>query len=178
MNTGRGTFIALATGPGKTADDNPNGRNGLFTTHLVAALREPGLTIDEVFTRVRERVYQGSAQAQLPWTVSSLIGTFRFRDQSQHGRGVVRCSGQSTGAPRRQQPGYGRTPEPAGSPATSIFRDRRKHANPDGSSGRGGVPARRFSRSDPGVAGSVAFESDGQGRIVLASSRLLPDPPV
>jgi Caspase domain len=80
MNTGRGTFIALATGPGKTADDNPDGRNGLFTTHLVAALREPGLTIDEIFSRVRERVYEGSRQAQLPWTVSSLIGTFRFND--------------------------------------------------------------------------------------------------
>ena len=82
MNTGRGTFIALATGPGKTADDNPSGRNGLFTTHLVAALREPGLTIDEVFSQVRERVYQGSGQAQLPWTVSSLIGTFRFNDKT------------------------------------------------------------------------------------------------
>jgi hypothetical protein len=82
MNTGRGTFIALATGPGKTADDNPTGKNGLFTTHLVAALREPGLTIDEVFSRVRQRVYETSGQAQLPWTVSSLIGTFRFNDKS------------------------------------------------------------------------------------------------
>jgi uncharacterized caspase-like protein len=85
MNTGSGTFIAFATGPGRTADDNPSGNNGLFTTHLVSALREPGLTIDEVFSRVRERVYQDSGQKQLPWTVSSLIGTFRFNEGTKQG---------------------------------------------------------------------------------------------
>jgi uncharacterized caspase-like protein len=78
MDTGRGTFIAFSTGPGKVADDNPVGTNGLFTGHLVAAIREPGLTLDQVFNRVREQVYAESQQQQLPWTVSSVIGEFRF----------------------------------------------------------------------------------------------------
>lgn len=83
MNTGKGTLIALATSPGKTADDNPRAGNGLFTSHLVAALREPGLSLDQVFNRVRERVYTESGQKQLPWTVSSVIGEFYFNPGAQ-----------------------------------------------------------------------------------------------
>ncbi len=79
MNSGRGTFIAFATGPGKVADDNSGGSNGLFTSQLVTAIREPGLTLDQIFNRVREQVYATSNQQQLPWTVSSVIGEFRFR---------------------------------------------------------------------------------------------------
>ncbi|MEO8025528.1 MAG: caspase family protein [Bryobacteraceae bacterium] len=78
MGTGKGTLIAFATAPGRTADDNPGGKNGLFTSHLIKALSEPGLSLDQVFNRVRERVYADSKQAQLPWTVSSVIGEFYF----------------------------------------------------------------------------------------------------
>ena len=55
MNAGRGTLIAFATGPGKVADDNPASGNGLFTAQVVEALREPGLTLDQIFNRVRQR---------------------------------------------------------------------------------------------------------------------------
>ncbi|MBL8217563.1 MAG: caspase family protein [Bryobacterales bacterium] len=79
MNTGKGALVAFATAPGKTADDNAAGANGLFTSHLVRALREPGLSLDQVFNRVRERVYAESGERQLPWTVSSVIGEFYFR---------------------------------------------------------------------------------------------------
>jgi hypothetical protein len=78
MNAGRGTLIAFATGPGKTADDNPATGNGLFTGHVVAALREPGLTLDQIFNRVRERVDTASHHQQTPWSVTSVIGEFRF----------------------------------------------------------------------------------------------------
>lgn len=74
MGSGNGTFIAFATAPGKTADDNPRGTNGLFTSHLVQAIEEPGLTLDQVFNRVRERVHKDSQGRQVPWTVSSVIG--------------------------------------------------------------------------------------------------------
>jgi hypothetical protein len=74
MGSGKGSFIAFATAPGKTADDNPRGANGLFTSHLVEALAQPGLTLDQVFNRVRERVYQDSQGRQVPWSVSSVIG--------------------------------------------------------------------------------------------------------
>ena len=79
MGSGKGTLIAFATAPGQTADDNPNGNNGLFTTHLITALREPGLTLDQVFNRVRERVHNASGGRQVPWTVSSVIGDVYLR---------------------------------------------------------------------------------------------------
>jgi uncharacterized caspase-like protein len=79
MGSGKGTLIAFATAPGKTADDNPRGANGLFTTHLIEALREPGLSVDQVFNRVRERVYTESKGRQVPWTVSSVIGDVYLR---------------------------------------------------------------------------------------------------
>jgi len=79
MGTGKGTLIAFATAPGKTADDNPNGNNGLFTTHFITALQQPGLTLDQVFNRVRERVHDASGGKQVPWTVSSVIGEVYLR---------------------------------------------------------------------------------------------------
>jgi hypothetical protein len=79
MTTVRGSFIAFATDPGRTADDNPSGGNGLFTKHLIDALRVPGLKIEEVFNRAREGVERDSAGKQVPWTVSSVIGDFYFR---------------------------------------------------------------------------------------------------
>jgi hypothetical protein len=82
MGTGKGSFIAFATAPGKTADDNPRGANGLFTSHLVEALGQPGLTLDQVFNRVRERVYQESQGRQVPWSVSSVIGDVYLRPGS------------------------------------------------------------------------------------------------
>jgi len=79
MSTGRGSFIAFATDPGKTADDNPGGGNGLFTKHLIDALREPGLKLAEVFDRAREGVERESTGRQVPWSVSSVLGEFTFR---------------------------------------------------------------------------------------------------
>lgn len=74
-----GTMIAFATGPGATADDNVPGPNGLFTTHLLAALAEPGLPAHEVFRRVRSRVSAASGGKQVPWVWESLVGDFVFK---------------------------------------------------------------------------------------------------
>jgi uncharacterized caspase-like protein/lipoprotein NlpI len=79
MGSGTGTFVAFATSPGKTASDNSRSANGLFTTYLLDSLQQPGLTLDDVFNRTRERVYEASAQAQTPWTQSNVIGRFYFR---------------------------------------------------------------------------------------------------
>ena len=78
MNAARGSFIAFSTAPGQIASDNPRGRNGLFTSYFLEALKVPGLKLDDVFNRVREQVYQASNQKQLAWTSSSVIGDFRF----------------------------------------------------------------------------------------------------
>ena len=78
MQAGKGTYIAFATGPGRTADDNASGRNGLFTGALVEALRQPGLTLDQVFNRVRARVAAARPE-QVPWSSSNVLGEFYFR---------------------------------------------------------------------------------------------------
>ena len=78
MNAARGSFLAFATGPGKTADDNPKGRNGRFTAAMLDALREPGRELAHVFRRVREHVIDGTAGRQVPWTSSSVVGEFYF----------------------------------------------------------------------------------------------------
>lgn len=75
----RGTLIAYATGAGQTAGDNPQGGNGLFTRELVSALREPGLTVYEVFRRVRERVRTATNGVQAPAVYEDLIGDVVLR---------------------------------------------------------------------------------------------------
>jgi len=80
MNVGRaekGTFIAYATSPGSTAADG-TGRNGLYTKHLLRSLETPDTDIDKVFGRVRTGVVQDTNGEQVPWTSSSVIGTFNF----------------------------------------------------------------------------------------------------
>lgn len=79
MNAGRGTLIAFATGPGKTASDNPQGVNGLFTSHLIDKLRTPGLSLDQVFNQVALAVDTASGGRQTPWVVKSLMGDVYFR---------------------------------------------------------------------------------------------------
>jgi len=79
MDTGKGTYIAFATAPGRTADDNPNGRNGLFTGELLAELKRGDGTLDQVFNRVRARVTERSGGGQTPWSVSSVVGDYYFR---------------------------------------------------------------------------------------------------
>ncbi len=83
MNAAEGTFIAFATSPGSTADDNPGSSNGLFTSYLIDDIARPGWTLDQVFNDVRRRVYQASEKHQLPWTSSSVIGDFYFRRPDQ-----------------------------------------------------------------------------------------------
>lgn len=78
LNSARGTFIAFATGPGQTADDNATGRNGRFTGALLDAMREPGLEVAHVFRRVVERVSEETNGRQIPWISSSMVGEFYF----------------------------------------------------------------------------------------------------
>jgi Caspase domain len=73
-----GTLVAFATAPGTTASDNPGAGNGLFTMHLLEALKTPGVGASELFRRVRERVYNASNGRQVPFLSDGLIGEFYF----------------------------------------------------------------------------------------------------
>ncbi|MCF8177587.1 MAG: caspase family protein, partial [Sulfuritalea sp.] len=78
INAPAGTLIAYATAPGKVAADG-EGRNGLYTSELLAAMDVPGIKIEDVFKRVRANVVSKSGEAQTPWESSSLTGDFFFR---------------------------------------------------------------------------------------------------
>lgn len=72
-----GSFVAYATAPGSVAADGA-GRNGTYTAALLEALRVPNLRVEDVFKRVRQTVARATAQQQIPWDSSSLVGDFYF----------------------------------------------------------------------------------------------------
>jgi Caspase domain len=74
----KGTLIAYATAPGKTALDG-TGANGLYTQELLRALDKPGLRVEDVFKQVRINVSRETKDTQIPWEASSLVGEFVFR---------------------------------------------------------------------------------------------------
>lgn len=76
-NAPKGSIIAFATAPGKTASDG-DGSNGLYTQELIKAMRIPGLSVEQVFKEVRVNVINLSKSSQTPWENSSLLGDFYF----------------------------------------------------------------------------------------------------
>ena len=72
-----GTFISYSTSPGAEAEDG-TGQNSPYTTALLKVAREPGLTIEEAFKRVRVSVNQATEGRQVPWESSSLTDSFNF----------------------------------------------------------------------------------------------------
>ncbi|MFM9886955.1 MAG: SUMF1/EgtB/PvdO family nonheme iron enzyme [Burkholderiales bacterium] len=78
MRGATGSFIAFATAPGTQASDG-KGRNGIYTKHLLASLREPDTDISKVFQRTRAEVVRETGGKQTPWEATSLIGDFSFR---------------------------------------------------------------------------------------------------
>jgi len=78
QNAGKETYIAYSTGPGQVAADNPEGRNSYFTEALADMIAQPGLALDEVFTRVRSRVSSETSSRQVPWSISNLTARFYF----------------------------------------------------------------------------------------------------
>ncbi len=77
MDEGNGMIIEFATAPGRTAIDG-EGAHGLYTGELLNALQEPGLSVEEVFKKVRSEVSRKSGQEQVPWENTSLVDEFYF----------------------------------------------------------------------------------------------------
>ena len=78
VNAPKGSLISYATAAGRTAADGA-GEHGAYTEALLAELQEPGLRVEEVFKKVRERVLAVSGGQQLPFESTSLVGDFYFR---------------------------------------------------------------------------------------------------
>jgi tetratricopeptide (TPR) repeat protein len=73
MNAPKGSLIAYATSPGRTASDG-DASNGLYTSALLKFIRNQDLTIEQVFKHVRNEVSDKSGGAQIPWETTSLTG--------------------------------------------------------------------------------------------------------
>ena len=65
------TLIAFSTSSGGLAFEGSD-KHSIYTSELIRVMSEPGLTIDEIFARVRLAVSQKTGYRQNPWILSSL----------------------------------------------------------------------------------------------------------
>ena len=68
------SIIVYATSSGQTASDG-QGRNGLFTTHLLQNIKEPGIEVSELFRRTGADVSDASNRRQIPAVYNQFFGT-------------------------------------------------------------------------------------------------------
>jgi len=70
---GASAFIMYSAGPGQTASDG-EGRNGLFTAALLAALEDPYRRIDDIMYEVSFSVRNATQGRQVPWLEFAFAG--------------------------------------------------------------------------------------------------------
>ena len=74
-----GSLVAFACAPGETAEDvASNGRNGLFTFHLLEHIAKPNVSVEDILCDVCNAVVTETNGGQTPHRVSS----FRYRNIS------------------------------------------------------------------------------------------------
>ena len=74
MRPPEGALVAFATEAGRLASDGKEAGNGLYTRHLARWIKEPDLTLEQVFKRTREAVQLESKGEQIPTEFSVLTG--------------------------------------------------------------------------------------------------------
>ena len=72
-----GTFMSFSTSPGAEAEDG-SGADSPYTTALLSEAKQPGLSIEDAFKRVRVAVNKTTGGRQTPWDSSSLTDEFSF----------------------------------------------------------------------------------------------------
>ncbi len=77
MDAPVGSVVAFSTAPGSVASDG-TGTNGLYTAHLLRAMKQPGAKVEDVFKQVRMAVLRDTGGRQVPWEATSLVGDFYF----------------------------------------------------------------------------------------------------
>lgn len=87
-----GLLVAFSTSPGAVALDG-EGAHSPYAAALVAAIREPGLPIEQMFKRVRLAVHDATGGQQIPWETSSLTTDFTFQDGTKAVVQLARTSG-------------------------------------------------------------------------------------
>jgi formylglycine-generating enzyme required for sulfatase activity len=77
MSPASGSLILYATEPGKVAQDG-EGRNGIFTKHLLASMDKPGVNVETVFKQTAQSVRKATRGDQTPWMEGVILGQFYF----------------------------------------------------------------------------------------------------
>jgi TPR repeat protein len=87
-----GSYIAFATAPNEKARDyvEPGDPHSPFVAALLKHLPTPGLTIEQVFKRVRKTVRERTDGEQIPWDNNLLEGEYHFVPTS----GELQAGGQ------------------------------------------------------------------------------------
>jgi len=73
----KGVIIGYATAPGEIALDTSEGRNSLYTKHLLEAIKS-NKRIDDILMSVRDPVQEESKNKQTPWYQASITKPFCF----------------------------------------------------------------------------------------------------
>ncbi|WP_300585003.1 caspase domain-containing protein [Marivita sp.] len=124
VDTGVGTMIVYATQPGNVALDGV-GRHSPFTSALLSHIATPALDVEIMMRRVRRDVMDQTAGQQVPWSSSSLTGSFAFKLQedppvvSETPQIAALVNPDLSDAPRRETAATSldvRPPEPAPAP--------------------------------------------------------------
>ena len=99
MRPPEGALVAFATEPGRLASDSTETGNGLYTRHLAKWIKEPDLTLEQVFKRTREAVQLESKGEQIPTEYSVLTGTDLYlAGNSASGSAIKPISSATAGA--------------------------------------------------------------------------------
>src|SRR5262249_16063458 len=91
-----GTLVAFAAEPGHVVADGAADL-GLYAKYLAVTMRVPGLSLEQVFKRVREGVESESAGRQVPVEFSTLPGRV-FCSQKMRRARRVRLAGMDFSA--------------------------------------------------------------------------------
>lgn len=75
----RDTLISFATTPGQIARDEGPRPHSPYTSALLKYIRQPGLTVDELFREVGSYVEGATSDGQVPWINSSFRPLFYFQ---------------------------------------------------------------------------------------------------
>jgi type VI secretion system VasD/TssJ family lipoprotein len=73
-----GALIAFSAAPGSTAEDGPPGGNSVYSRHLAAEMRVPGIEVEEMLKNVRVKVLRETQERQIPWVNTSMVVNFAF----------------------------------------------------------------------------------------------------
>jgi len=76
------TLVMYAAAPGKVVSDGES-ELGPLTSELIAQMRVPGLSAEEVFSRTRLAVSRETHREQVPWVSSSLAQDVSFATSAQ-----------------------------------------------------------------------------------------------